>query len=313
MRCQLIVFAAMTAFFNAGMAEDASTHCPPTSQPITAQQVLRELRISPDALDIMLYRFEGEPGEGYLFGTVHLGPPYISRPPPQALLAIRQASIFATEVIMDSRAHQFFRNKATAGGGDDTGVSPQQIGPNLYNRYLTAARRRGIDPQTARSLTPWAAFLSIGRPAIAPGSSLDEQLQGIAERMQRQIVGLQPIDDFVQSIESITRMDQLAILKDTICQQDTLPQYYKQLLLVYSSGVPEAVVAFSHAGRDGDPLFTRLDELMVNQRNALFINRLLALLEQGSVFLAVGAQHLAGANGLLSRLRALGFTVRRAP
>ena len=56
----------------------------------------------------MLWRFEGERGAGHLFGTVHLGPPFITRPPPRALLAMRLNEIYATEVVMDTAAQKAF-------------------------------------------------------------------------------------------------------------------------------------------------------------------------------------------------------------
>ncbi len=308
-----LLIAALAAPLVVVEATEPDDECPAQPDKRMAEDILRESGVSPDVFHTMLFRFKGEQGEGYLFGTVHLGPPYVSRPPPAAMLAIRQSAVFASEVIMDQDAQQLFLDRAVVQAENDRHISPSSLGATLYDRYMTAAAKRGIAPELAKSLTPWAAFLSIGRPAIPPGSSLDEQLQGVANRMQRQIVGLQSIDELVTALESISKDDQLAILKDTICQQSALRHYYTQLLVVYSSGVPEAVVAFSHAGRADDPLLGRLDKLLVVERNRMFLQRLLPLLAQGRVFLAVGAQHLAGPTGLVQQLRARGFSVERAP
>jgi uncharacterized protein YbaP (TraB family) len=50
-------------------------------------------------------------------------------------------------------------------------------------------------------------------------------------------------------------------------------------------------------------------EVMVRQRNALWMTRLPALLDEGHVFILVGAAHLPGPDGLIARLQALGYRV----
>jgi uncharacterized protein YbaP (TraB family) len=261
----------------------------------------------------MMWRFEGEGGSGHIFGTVHLGPPLINRGPPQALLAIGRNAQFATEVLMDAAAQQRFLARAKVEYTHDAPISEQSLGAELFERYLTMARRRGIADDLARQLTPWAAFLSIGRPPIPPGRSLDETLQQAASRMQRELVGLQSIDELVDDLDALPLADQITILKDTICQQDVMRQYYRELAKVYASGVPEAVSAFSDAGREDDPVYQRLKRIMLEKRNALFVQRILRLLPRGSVFLAIGAQHLSGPQGVLRRLEEAGFSVRPAP
>ena len=87
--------------------------------------------------------------------------------------------------------------------------------------------------------------------------------------------------------------------------------FYRNLLEVYSTGIPEAVVAFSRAGRENDAVLARLEERMVAQRNAVFVARILELLQRGSVFVAVGAQHLPGENGVIRGLEKAGLVVTR--
>ncbi len=284
--------------------------CPEMPEAVTPAQVLAELGIPADTTGVMLFRFEGAAGRGYLFGTVHLGPPFITRGPPQALLALRDSDVFASEVIMDAPAQAHFAERARVDDGEEAPISPASLGPALYQRYLELAARRGIPPALARRLTPWAAILSIGRPPIPPGASLDESLQQSAERMGRQVAGLQSVGELMDALEATPHADQMAVLADTICQQRALGTYYRHLLEVYSTGVPEAVVAFSRAGREDDPVLQRLEARMVTARNPLFVSRIQALLARGRVFVALGAQHLPGPGGVLRGLEDAGFAVQ---
>ena len=309
--------AALLVLLGSGAPQTAPAQapqaCPAAREPVSARSVMAELGMDPEASGIMLWRFRGEQGEGHVFGTVHLGPPHITRGPPRALLAIRASDVFASEIVMDAPAQAAFERSARVADGVEAPLSEGSLGPALFARYLRLAGRRGIPPELASRLTPWAAFLSIGRPPIPPGSSLDETLQHAAQRMGRRVVGLQSIDELLAALDGLSAEDQLAILTDTLCQEDVMRRYYHGLLQVYSSGAPEAVVAFSRAGRERDPVLARLEARMVTQRNTLFVVRIRELLPLGRVFVAVGAQHLPGPDGVLEGLRRAGFTVERAP
>ena len=283
--------------------------CPEKRAPVTPHEVLASVGVAPDTFGVMLWRFHGAAGGGHLFGTVHLGPPFITRPPPQALLALRDSDVFASEVLMDAAAQARFTARARVPDGAAPPISEAALGAGLFERYLALAARRGIPPSLARRLTPWAAYLSIGRPPIPPGASLDESVQQAAERMGVAVAGLQSVDALMDALEGLPAEDQIAVLADTICQQQAMGTYYRHLLEVYSSGVPEAVAAFGRAGREQDPLMQRLEATMVIARNARFVERVLELLARGRVFVAVGASHLAGPDGMLQRLRDAGFTV----
>ena len=59
------------------------------------------------------------------------------------------------------------------------------------------------------------------------------------------------------------------------------------------------------------PHFAALSRQLVEGRTALMAHRLFIPLRDGRLFVAVGALHLYGSNGLLSLLHAQGYRVRR--
>ena len=61
---------------------------------------------------------------------------------------------------------------------------------------------------------------------------------------------------------------------------------------------------------DNSPLQQRLMARVLHARNQRMAERLLPQLPKGGVFVAVGALHLPGADGLLARLKAAGFSLR---
>ena len=61
---------------------------------------------------------------------------------------------------------------------------------------------------------------------------------------------------------------------------------------------------------DDSPLQQRLMARVLHARNQRMAQRLLPQFAQGGAFVAVGALHLPGANGLLARFKAAGYTLR---
>jgi uncharacterized protein len=56
-------------------------------------------------------------------------------------------------------------------------------------------------------------------------------------------------------------------------------------------------------------LWQRMRVKLLDERNVVMAERSLEQARQGSVFIAVGAAHLAGKNGLLQAFRQAGFKV----
>jgi uncharacterized protein YbaP (TraB family) len=56
-------------------------------------------------------------------------------------------------------------------------------------------------------------------------------------------------------------------------------------------------------------LWPKIRKMLIEERNARMAERLVARMQQKSVFVAVGAAHLPGMDALVARLRAVGFKV----
>ena len=65
-----------------------------------------------------------------------------------------------------------------------------------------------------------------------------------------------------------------------------------------------------HAFEDNS-LYERVTERLLTDRNRLMVERMLPLLDAGDAFVAVGAMHLPGADGLLALLAERGYQIER--
>ncbi|MGZ5915114.1 MAG: TraB/GumN family protein, partial [Hyphomicrobium sp.] len=75
-----------------------------------------------------------------------------------------------------------------------------------------------------------------------------------------------------------------------------------------SAAMPFQIALAKHVGI-GDDAFAGFQEKLLTERNVKMRATAQPLLEQGGVFIAIGALHLPGKQGLIALLREAGYTV----
>ncbi|MGB0866087.1 MAG: TraB/GumN family protein [Granulosicoccaceae bacterium] len=283
--------------------------CPPLATQPSDAELYQALDLQPQPARAMLYQVRKGRLNSLLFGTTHLGPPLIKQASPRVILALLKSKTLVVEAIPDQQSAQQWYALSTAA---EPLPLARELGPQLYKKYLRLAAHVKVPPTRAAQLKPWAAMLAIGSP---PNRDLgiDQQLLQHARRARLKIKPLQSLGEIAQALNSLKLDDQVTMLRDTICQSDTLPRYMSQLARLYASGEPKLIKIYNRWGRENDPVFARFTQTMVNDRNKAFLATLLRHLEKGEVFISVGAEHLVGEHGLIALLQAEGYQVTRQP
>ena len=81
-------------------------------------------------------------------------------------------------------------------------------------------------------------------------------------------------------------------------------------VIALNSGDFDAVARAVRATIPSPAYAQMFENVMVSQRNVMWMDRLPALLDDGSAVIVVGAYHLPGPNGLVALLRERGYTVK---
>jgi uncharacterized protein YbaP (TraB family) len=121
------------------------------------------------------------------------------------------------------------------------------------------------------------------------------------------------MDEQLAVFDGLSEDDQVALLEETLKVGDRLPEVYERLLDAYVRRDLAELLRLGEEylrGGDGD-LADRFKEAALDVRNVRMAERMLPLFEAGGHFVAVGALHLPGDDGILARLRAAGLDLRR--
>jgi len=246
----------------------------------------------------------------YLFGTIHSEDPEVLQLPQPVQQAIDQSSTVVLEMLMDAEAMQY---SSTAMLMMDGRLLSDIIGKPLFRQAASAIRSRGIQESVLERLKPWAAAVILSMPASETGLVLDMMLYQNALEQGKSVFGLETVKEQLNIFERLSEKDQVTLLQDAVDNFSELDAVHSELLDAYKQRDLAGLMALNEASmQTGDAqLADELQQHLILDRNHRMVERMQVYLRQGEVFIAVGALHLPGEEGLLSLLEQQGFTVRR--
>lgn len=246
---------------------------------------------------------------GYLFGTIHSGDPRVTRLPAPVRKAFDASDVFLMEVVPDASLSEQMRRAMVFGRNLDL---KQVVDGDLYDKVVAALAKYNIPEQMADRLKPWAAATTLSIPETARGVTLDQQLYDEAQRQGKSIFGIETAAEQIAVLNGMTLDDQLELLKGAVGTFDQRFKIYTALINDYVARDIDAIFALDHKYSGGDEALSReVEQRLFVERNRRIAKRIVPRFKAGKVFVAIGAGHLAGAQGVLSLLQRRGYTITR--
>jgi uncharacterized protein YbaP (TraB family) len=261
----------------------------------------------------LLWRVERQGSSpSYVFGTLHSTDARAVVLPPAVARAFQRSRVFATEVYLsDADEADFF----DAMQFDDGTLLAPLLGEAWFERLK---RTLGADAPADEILArtkPWAALLRVAAPGTPTGATLDRELLAMARARHMSVIGLEALVEQVAAFDAIPLDTQLAILRYALDHRDALQAQVEPTIRAWLERDLKALARINRAIERGDPELARhyalLTRHVVDGRTALMAYRLYLPLRRGGVFVAVGALHLVGAQGLLALLEQQGYRITR--
>lgn len=141
--------------------------------------------------------------------------------------------------------------------------------------------------------------------------AIDVYVQNFAAENNRAVFGLETVDDQIYTLfESEPMKYQAEQLVCGIQHIDFGIESIRKLGELYAAGDLAGMYAKSFNNPDDPcPSSETLQNAMARERNDNWLKKLPAIMSEAPSFIAVGALHLAGEEGLLFRLDGMGYTV----
>ncbi len=166
---------------------------------------------------------------------------------------------------------------------------------------------------------PWivSMILSVSdceRTKVQQGARvLDMKIAAIGKSRGLQVVGLETIPAQLEALAAVPEQQQIDMLRASLKYADRTNDLMETLVQLYltrkiTAAMPFQIALAKQAGVS-DQAFVGYQEKLLTERNVKMRAVAEPLLDQGGVFIAVGALHLPGDEGLVALLREGGYTV----
>jgi uncharacterized protein YbaP (TraB family) len=268
----------------------------------------------PDA-DPALWVVRDEDTTIYLFGTFHLldGRPWFND---EVKTAFDASSELVLEAIIPEDLASMGAIVARYARYPQGQSLSQRLTPDQQAALAGILDRANLPAAQFDRMKPWFVAMTLstlGGQQIGIGAAHGpEGVLSRAARARSMPVGeLESVERQLQMLDSMPEAQQVAMLVQTLEAHDDVAAELGPLLDAWSTGDVERLVAMLNAQSEQDPALHRL---LFTERNRAWADWIRTRMERpGTVFLAVGAGHLAGNDSVQSVLQAEGLSAERVP
>ncbi len=261
-----------------------------------------------------LWKVQGKTGAVWLFGTVHLLPPDTDWQTPLFQQAVRQSDSLLLEAsgLDDQKAvAQIFANMGVSGGQPKlTRRTDAVLHPVIDQLDEAVPGPRAV----LDHMESWAAALTLASVQSADlglnqGSGVEQVLTMRFRAEDKSISGLETISEQFGFFDRLPEKDQRLMLDSVLRNRDKNRPQFEKMLAAWMRGAPDAVIIDQTGSILASPA---IREALLDGRNRNWAAQIAKLIDKdASVFVAVGAAHMAGKGGVPALLREMGYKVER--
>lgn len=256
----------------------------------------------------LLWHISGNGADSYLFGTMHSEDPRVTRLPEAVSRKLSAADTLMLELALDEQAQMAVALEMFLPEGSSLSAV---VGEALGKQAQQAMLEFGIPPEVTERMQPWATVVTLSMPKLETGQVLDVLLyqHGVERGMTFQ--PLETPQEQLAVFTSLTNSEQKALLRSVLEEYKSYPPMFEAMTEAYLQRDLEALSRMSDENpmSNDAALQQKLMKRLLDERNQRMVSRMVPLLSNGKVFVAVGALHLPGEVGLIRLLRQRGYSV----
>ena len=248
--------------------------------------------------------------EAWLFGTMHAAPKPLawkSAKVEQALSRSGEVMVEVANIADDAAVAQAFTALSRT-----LGLPPveQRVAPGQRKALATMLADRGIKSRDLRDVETWAVALTLTRPSSGSEASNGVDRAVLKAATGKPVVELEGATSQLSIFDRLPEREQRDLLGFVLADDDALDDE-ADLVDTWRKGDMARIEAETRTGLLADP---ELREALFTGRNRTWTARIGTEIRGGRrPFVAVGAAHMVGPDGLVAMLQRAGYSVTRVP
>lgn len=268
----------------------------------------------PGAITPALYAVRDADSTMYLYGTVHVRPRGADWASARVRAAVDESQEVWTELMMTPEIDAQTQALAQRFGRATQPLS-SYLTAEENQQLLAATRRLGIPDGSLEGLAPWAAALTLTsvpliRAGFDPQSGVDRSLDAYADSAGKHMRALESAEQQYTFFSSMTAEMQHEMLLEAIGAVDEIADQLGAMSRSWEEGDERALQRVVIDGTRAE--YPELYRTLFVVRNNAWMEELTREMDGAGVdFVAVGAGHIIGPDGLVAQFRARGYRVER--
>jgi len=259
-----------------------------------------------------LWKVADEDTTIYLFGTVHVLPKDIEWYDTTIAAALTGSDIIVTEIPMDAASEAQGQQLTMSKGLLPSGTTLRSLlTPEQTTTYGAAMAKIGAPAEAFDPFKPWLAGLTLSilplvQQGYDPASGVEKVL--LAKVPDKPKGSLETLEFQLGIFDNMSQEAQIAFMMEAATGIDELKPMLDRMVAEWVKGDADALAAVMNEGMT-DPAVA---EALLYSRNANWAEWIDTRLDTpGTVFIAVGAGHLAGPKSVQDLLAQKGITASR--
>ncbi len=270
---------------------------------------------APASSKTCLWKVQSKANTVYLLGSIHLLKKE-NYPLPAAMeKAFEEAQVLVLEANADSLALPSVQQFVFSKGAYAEGKTLQgSIATETYSLAHKYAASLGMNLMMLQNFEPWLVGLALTTAklqqlGLSPEYGIDRYFFEKAKAARKPVLFFESVAFQISRFDNMPPKTQEAFLQETLKEWDVIEKDLDDMVQAWATGDAEAI-----AGKlfDGFKAYPEIYAALITERNRAWLARIQEFLLRDQTYLIiVGAGHMVGAEGLITQLQALGYSVQQ--
>jgi uncharacterized protein len=261
-----------------------------------------------------LWKIQSKSATVYILGSMHMAKPDIYPLPRKIEESFAKSAVLALEADpAKAQDTALLRQMLAAAAYAKGGTLKEHLSRETFELARREIERLGLPMETFSRTKPWFLAMSIEtlelqRLDYDPANGIDIYFAGKAAG-EKQIVELESFDYQIRLLNGFSDREQELFLVYTLKDTAILKDEIEELMAAWRTGDTKSMERLVTRTLTESPELQPIFDKLFFKRNREMTARIEQLLKgKQTVFVAVGAAHLVGKEGIIEQLRGKGFT-----
>lgn len=250
----------------------------------------------------------------YLFGTVHVLKPGLSWFDEAVKDAFDKSDELMLEIVMPEDQAEVAKVMMPLAIDQSGKTLSSRLDPEQLKAYQAAMASVGLPAAQFDMFEPWfpaitLSVLPLTKLGYDPNQGAEKLLTSFAKQANKPVKGLETLSEQLGFFDKLPETQQVTFLNQVVKDLDKLGPQLDKMVILWAKGDPDGLAVSMNESMAATP---ELAKMLLWDRNARWADQLKARMDQpGTVFVAVGAGHLAGEHSVQDYLKERGLKAKR--